>query len=375
MTTNGDTPISVPKEMVNDDSYLIVSLAAGPGERVEAGQVLAELETSKASFSVASPATGYFYPSFEAGQMAPVGGSLGCIAAAVRDAAVSACAAGEDSSAATTPDPRFSLAAWELFLGGGLPLHVFDGFAHVRKADVEAALKSPSAATVSTSILPDLSKNGGQDSVVLLGGGGHARECIDIIESAGLLRIAGIVDTRAAPGSMIDGYPVLGDNAILDGLPAAGHNQLILAYGISGSQKARGEHFAQLIGRGFQFPSVVHARAAVNRHARLGSCVQVMAGALIGSQAGIGDGCIVNSNAVVSHDCLLADNVHVAPGALLAGGVRVGRDTVIGMGATVYMRVRIGSGVIIYNGANVFADVPDGTTVRGDWHGTAHNPA
>ncbi len=362
-------PIPVPKEMVNDDSYLVVALLAEPGAQVAKGQPLAELETSKASFTLASPADGYFRPDFAAGQMVGVGASFGAIG--LTQSARGAPAPAEKGGPGrleTAPDSRFSLAAWELFAASGLSPEPFDGLVHVRRADVEAVLAArggdrPAGGAPDPAKLREDEK---YDAVVLLGGGGHARECIEIIEQAGVLNIFGIVDTKSRPGDRIAGHPVLGDNAMLLRLREAGLRNLVLAYGIAGNHAARGEHFRRLLELGHEFPPIVHPKAAVNREAKLGRGVQVMGGALVGSRAEIGDAGIVNSNAVVSHDCVLGSNVHVAPGALLAGGVGVGADTVIGMGATVYMRVRIGSGVIVYNGARVFADVPDGAVVRGD---------
>ncbi len=366
--TQNAVPIPVPKEMVNDDSYLVVALLAEAGARVVKGQPLAELETSKASFTLASPAEGFFRPAFAAGQMIGVGESLGTVEpgpGGERPAAAPA----EAGRMETAPDSRFSLAAWELFAASGLSPDAFDGMAHVRRADVEAALAAAGAAPAGN--IPDparLREDEKYDAVVLLGGGGHARECVEIIEQAGILNIFGIVDTKSPAGARIAGHPVLGGNAELENLRLAGLRNLVLAYGISGSHAARGEHFRRLLRLGHEFPPIVHPKAAVNREAKLGRGAQVMAGALVGSRAEIGDAGIVHSNAVVSHDCVLGENVHVAPGALLAGGVAVGADTVVGMGASVYMRVRIGSGVLIYNGARVFADVPDGTVVRGDFN-------
>lgn len=368
-------PVSVPKEMVNDDSYLVVALLVNPGDRVTEGRALAELETSKSAFTLSSPADGYFYPAFAAGEMVAVGADFGVVEPAPRGDAAAAGTAGSETAGESEPDGRFSKSAWEAFRESGLPLSAFSGMALVRRSDVETAIASGTgdARRVDGAGLPAglaaLSEPERGDLVVLLGGGGHARECIEIIECAAVLRIAGVLDTRARPGDLVAGYPVLGDNTALERLLKEGFANLVLAYGISGEHAARSGHFRALSERGFSFPAIIHPRAVVNRHARVGRGAQIMGGALIGSQAEIGDACIVNSNAVVSHDCVLDANVHIAPGAVLAGGVRVGRDTVIGMGATVYMRVRIGEGAVVYNGADVFADVPDRMAVRGEWRG------
>ncbi len=344
-------PIQVPKELVNDTEYLVLALQAEPGQYVRTGQPLAELESSKATFHLFSPADGHFRPEYKAGDMVPVGAVFGL----VDESPLEQPEPGEPSAVKTEADPRFSRAAWELYSASEVSMDRFAGMTHIRRADVEKALAVPGAETSDPGAL------------VLLGGGGHCRECIEAIERAGKYRIHGIIDTNAKPGTMIAGYPVLGDNARLEGLRRDGITHLVLAYGIAGGQAERGAHFRRLAELGHNFPAIIHPKAAVNTHARIGAGVQIMAGALIGSEAQLGDACLINSNAVVSHDCRLGSNVHIAPGAILAGGVRVGDDTVVGMGATVYMRASIGKDVVIYNGATIFADVPDGVVVQGCW--------
>ncbi len=204
-------------------------------------------------------------------------------------------------------------------------------------------------------------------AIILLGGGGHGLECLDIVELNDAYQVFGFIDMRASVGSDICGYPVLGGNEALPQYLTAGIKNLVLAYGNVSKQSDRGAHFRRLKEAGHTFPSLVHPKASVNRRAVFGCGVQVMGCSLVGARAVVGDAGIVNSGAVVSHDCHLEENVHVAPGAILAGGVRVGANTLIGMGATVYIGVQIGRDVVVQNGVTVFADVPDGTIVDKEW--------
>ncbi len=343
--------IPVPKEMVNDDAYVLSALVAEAGQYVQSGDILAELESSKASFSLVSPGEGYFTPAFAPGDMVPVGASFGTLT----ENAESEPHPAAPEHQPQVQDKRFSRAAWDLFQKSGLSIDQFAGSTHIRQSDVQNALAMPPGAVADA------------DALVMLGGGGHCRECIEAIEQAGKYRIYGVIDTYATPGTLLAGYPVLGDNGRLEQLRNDGFFHLVLAYSLASSPAERLTHFRQLTALGHIFPAVVHPKAAVNRYATLGAGAQIMPGAVVGSNAIIGDACIVNSNAVVSHDCQLGANVHVAPGALLAGGVRIGDNSVIGMGATVYMRTRIGANVLIYNGAAIFAEVPDDTVVRRSW--------
>lgn len=202
------------------------------------------------------------------------------------------------------------------------------------------------------------------DSVIIVGGGGHARMCIDLIRQQQVFQIAGIVDDGMDEGAEVLGVPVIGPLDLLEVMRAEGIALAVNGIGAATNHPFRAEVFDRIKAAGFALPNLVHPKAAVEPSAVLGEGNQIMAGAVVGSCVSIGDNCIVNSGAVISHDSVLADNVHIAPGAILAGGVTVCEDTLVGMGVTVFLGVTIGSRVVIMNGQDVFSDVCAGTLVH-----------
>ena len=53
--------------------------------------------------------------------------------------------------------------------------------------------------------------------LILMGGGGHCRSTIDVIEAEGSHRIMGVLEDPAFEGSDVMGYPILGtDDALAD---------------------------------------------------------------------------------------------------------------------------------------------------------------
>ena len=51
--------------------------------------------------------------------------------------------------------------------------------------------------------------------ILLVGGGGHCRSCIDVIEAEGKYKIAGIVNQSGGNNDPFLGYEVLGDDGDL----------------------------------------------------------------------------------------------------------------------------------------------------------------
>jgi len=62
-----------------------------------------------------------------------------------------------------------------------------------------------------------LSQN--KPSILLIGGGGHCKSCIDVIEQKGRFAIAGIVDKPASVGGRILDYPVIGETYFFTSVP------------------------------------------------------------------------------------------------------------------------------------------------------------
>jgi hypothetical protein len=66
-----------------------------------------------------------------------------------------------------------------------------------------------------------------KEKIILVGGGGHCKSCIDVIEQEGCFTIAGIVDVPEKKQYNVLGYPVIGADADLSLLIRKFSNVLI----------------------------------------------------------------------------------------------------------------------------------------------------
>ena len=62
--------------------------------------------------------------------------------------------------------------------------------------------------------------------IILIGGGGHCKSVIDVIEQEAQFKIAGIVDKSELLGSKILGYQVIGNDFDLENLATSNQNLL-----------------------------------------------------------------------------------------------------------------------------------------------------
>ncbi|SPF50408.1 Acetyltransferase [Candidatus Sulfopaludibacter sp. SbA4] len=189
---------------------------------------------------------------------------------------------------------------------------------------------------------------------MILGGGGHAKVVIDILEQAGEVEIAGFVSLAGEPA--ICGYPRLGSDDALDDMLRAGVQSAFVAIG---DNQRRMDCIGSLQRQGFHLINAISPAAIVSRHATLCQGIAVMPGAVINAGSRIEDGAIVNTNASVDHDCVIGTCAHVAPGTTLAGCVRLGEGVFLGTGSSVIPNITIGSWTTVGAGAVVLADLPD----------------
>ena len=200
--------------------------------------------------------------------------------------------------------------------------------------------------------------------IILIGGGGHCRSCIDVLECAGAFEIAGIVDSYLDPKTASFGYKLIGSDQQLEGLIAK-FNYALVSVGYIKDATARVAIFERVKAYGGKLPVTISPFAHISRGVEIGDGTIVLHHALINTAASLGDNCIVNSGALIEHDTVIGDNTHISTRATVNGGVTVGANSFVGSGAVIREGVQIGSNTIIGAGAVVKFDVPDNEIIKG----------
>lgn len=196
--------------------------------------------------------------------------------------------------------------------------------------------------------------------ILLVGAGGHARACIDVIEQEGHFAVAGLVGLPNEVGTRILGYPVLGTDVDLSAL-LRDHAHALVTVGQIKTPDTRIRLFSLLEQIGCGLPIIVSPRAYVSRHAKLGAGTIVMHGAIVNAGAVVGRNCILNSHSLIEHDAVVSDHCHIATSVAINSGVRIGAGTFIGSNSSVRQCLNIGERCLIGMGQRVLADCESGT--------------
>jgi len=371
--------IRIPKETIADDSVLLLKWYKENGAKVKKSDNIANCETSKAIFDIEAPMDGYLYYQYNVGDEIPVGYMLAIIS---KKSSFSFDLYNLNEKLVTQIQKietlnqnqqdgfkkiRFSKNALKLIKENNLDKNLFLGLNMVTKEDVLNYLNQSEEHKNKISGVNIIKSN--NQKVVILGGGGHAKMCIDIMKQMKTYEIIGIIDRNIKIGTKVMGIPVIAKDSDIDfkRLYNDGIRLIVIGIGAVKDHSMRDKVYKRLKKFGFYLPNIIHHKASIEASVIMGEGNQIMANAILGSDVIIQNNCIINSGAIVSHDSVLKNNVHIAPGAILAGGVFVGENSLIGMGSTIYLYVKIGKHVIIYNSCSITKNVPDNRIIKNNF--------
>ncbi len=194
------------------------------------------------------------------------------------------------------------------------------------------------------------------DSVLIIGGGGHAKVVASTLIASGI-KISGIIDDDEKKwGQHIFNIPIAGLQQYGD----ISNKKAVIAIGDNSIRKRIAEHMKNVI-----WETVVHPHSYVHPSASIGLGTVVFAGAVVQPDAVIGEHCIINSNSSIDHDCVIGNFAHIGPGASLAGNVSVREGAFLGIGTVVIVGKKIGQWATLGAGSVVVTDVDDRVTAVG----------
>lgn len=189
-------------------------------------------------------------------------------------------------------------------------------------------------------------------NLIVIGAGGHAHACIDVIEQLDQYTITGLVGLPEEMHTQHLGYSVIATDSDLEKL-AKEYQFAFIAIGQILSAKNRIHLYHYIKELRFQLPSIISPFAYVSHHATVGSGTIVMHEAIINAGAEIGENCIINTRSLIEHGAIVEDNCHISTGAILNGDVKIGAGSFIGSGSIIKEGVTIGSNSLIGMGLTV----------------------
>ncbi len=195
--------------------------------------------------------------------------------------------------------------------------------------------------------------------LILIGGGGHCKSVIDVIEAENKFEIYGIIDKEEKIGSLISGYPIIAGDEQIEELNKLKHYFLITIGHIK-NPSLRIKIFEKLMHINAKMATVVSPLAYVSKNASISDGTVIMHFAFVNSGVSIGSNCIINTRAIIEHDATIEQNCHVSTGAILNGECIVKKESFIGSNAVIIQGITIeknnlvGAGAVITKNTEAF---------------------
>ncbi len=201
--------------------------------------------------------------------------------------------------------------------------------------------------------------------LVLIGGGGHCKSCIDVINASGDFEIIAILDVEEKIGEMVNGYTITASDRKLEDWVKEEHLFLITIGQIKHAE-LRKKIYGRLVSLQAKMATVIAPSAIVSPSAIIGEGTIIMHQATVNADAIIGRNCIINTNANIEHDSRIGNHVHISTGSIVNGGCKVGNETFIGSNSVLVNGIAIGANIVTGAGTVVIKDLTEQGTYAGN---------
>lgn len=351
--------VIVPTSDVNSETGVVVEWKFADGARVEAGDVVADIETSKAVIEVPVTRGGFLLRL--AAQDAEV--SLAAPIAKLFDSMESleahraAMAAEKEAASSAESDVRATAKARARAAELGVDLASLDASRLITVKEVEAAaapvaLPYPLAAPEDT------------ERVLLIGGARGATQVIDIFRGGtGQTAVAIVDDDRSKWGGEVYGVPVVGGSDRIGPLFAEGaFDAVVIA--ISTSVAARRKFRELCVSLGVPLTNAIDKTSKVASEVTMGRGNVLCAFVQIGTSAIVGDNNFFSAYNSFEHHNVLGSDISTGPSCVTSSRVKIGDRCRLGTGIYIEPGVELGEEVRVASGSVLVKSVPARHTVK-----------
>lgn len=182
--------------------------------------------------------------------------------------------------------------------------------------------------------------------IILIGAGGHARSCVDVINSQSFFNVSLMVGKNDRNFKKIS---TVSELEFLKNYKLKKKN-LLIGIGQLRDGRKRKKIFDFYKDRGCNFPVIKSKICYISSNSNVDEGSIIMHKAFINTNSYIGKNCIINTGAIIEHDVTVGNNVHIAPGAIILGGCTIKENSFIGSGSVVKQNTIIDKNFILQSG-------------------------
>jgi acetyltransferase-like isoleucine patch superfamily enzyme len=354
-------PVLVPTTDVNSETGLLVAWHADDHTKVEAGELIAEIETSKAIIEVPAPEAGFLLHAVREGTEVRLAEP---VARLFTDAQALEAYTGDEQrrrTGAADFGPRATVPARHRAEELGIDLASIGGDSLITVGMVEAAAAAPAARIELPDPLPGAA---GLPRIALLGAGLGATQVIEILRAAGSgTTVAVVDDDESRWAGEVMGVPVVG-----------GLERLVKLFGddafdaaiitISTSVPARARLRETLASNGIPLANAIDPTARIAGGVTFGTGNVVCAFCHFGVDTVVGDNNFLSAYNSYDHHNRLGSDISTGPACATSALVVLGDRVRLGTGIYVEPHIELGDDVQVASGSVIVTSVPAGHVVK-----------
>ena len=178
-------------------------------------------------------------------------------------------------------------------------------------------------------------KKNNLQKICILGSGGHAASCIDLIESTKKFEILGIIpqkNDKNLEKEFLKKYQIIGIDNDYKKISNVCKN-IVIGISFYKDLSLRSKMFKDLKKAGFKLPIICSPRSHISLGAKIDEGTQIFHSVTINKNVIIGKNCIINSHALIEHDVIIDQNSQISTGVIVNGGCTIKENSFIGSGS------------------------------------------
>lgn len=195
-----------------------------------------------------------------------------------------------------------------------------------------------------------------KSKLILIGGGGHCKSVIDVIEAENKYEIIGILDLKENLGKKILNYEIIGNDE--DILKYANLNiSFLITVGQINLNNKRINIYNNVKNSKGKFATIISPTAYVSKYSEIGVGTVIMHKVVTNINSKIGDNCIINTGAIIEHDVKIGNHNHISTNSTINGECEIGNNCFIGSSSVLKHCTKICDDVLVGAGSVVVKNV------------------
>ena len=198
-------------------------------------------------------------------------------------------------------------------------------------------------------------------NLVVVGGGGFAKEVIWLARDCGFNVVGVLDDAFECLGSKASDVEIVGK---VDAWFKYQDCSFVVAIG-SPRTRAKVVEKMNALGKP-DFATLVHPSVQMSSFVQIGKGTLICAGTILTVDIELGSHVILNLNVTVGHESIIGDYVTVAPMVAVSGDVRLDDYTEVGTGASIRQGLKLHRGSMLGMGSVLTKEIPENTIFAGN---------